>query len=174
MADAAAASAPAAKLPATIADANAVLNEMRFEEMMERVIAPQRKTIGGTFEQASSRMVAQGVAPEEAAAFQKKMMDEVMSAMELGKMKADTAKIYAEVFTEQDLEDMGAFFSTPLGEMMAVEQPAVQERLGAVVQGRMMEVMPRVQQMGREFAAQQKAKREAAGGAAPAVAPVKK
>jgi hypothetical protein len=39
----------------------------------------------------------------------------------------------------------------------------VQEKLGAVVQARLAEVMPRVQKMGAEFAAQQKAKREATG-----------
>jgi hypothetical protein len=103
---------------------------------------------------------------QEAAAFQKRLMDEVMSAMAPQQLKADMARIYSEVFTKQELDDMAAFFSTPLGEVMAAKQPDVQEKLQTVVQGRMMEVMPRVQQMGRDFAAQQKAKRE--GGAVPA------
>lgn len=49
--------------------------------------------------------------------------------------------------------------------MLSAKQPTVQEKLGTVIQGRMAEVMPRVQKMGAEFAAVQKAKKE--GTAAP-------
>ena len=80
------------------------------------------------------------------------------------------AKIYSDVFTKTELDEMSAFFSTPLGETMAAKNPDVQEKLGAVIQGRMMEVMPRVQQMGREFS-KQKAKRGAAQAAGSAAAP---
>lgn len=168
VADAAVANAPAAAVPATVADASAVLNKMRFEELMDRVIGQQRKAMGASFERMGAQMASQGVPKEEVAAFQKKIMDEVMSVMEAKQMKDDMAKIYSEVFTKTELDEMAAFYSTPLGETIAKKQPEVQERLGAIVQTRMMEVMPRVQQMGREFAAQQKAKREAAaaGGAA--------
>lgn len=171
VADAAVANAPSTGLPATLADANVVLNKMRFEEMMERVIAQQRKAMSANFEQMASRMTAQGADKQEVAAFQKKMMDEVMSVLEAPRLKEDMAKIYSEVFTKKELDDMAAFFSTPLGEVMAAKQPDVQEKLGAVIQGRMMEVMPRVQQMGREFGAQQKAKRDAAGGGVPSPVP---
>jgi uncharacterized protein len=170
VADAAVANAPAQPLPATIADANAVLNKMRFEEMMDRVIAQQRKTMAASFDQMSSRMAQQGVDKQEVAAFQKRLTDEVMTALEPQQMKSDMAKIYTEVFTKQELDDMSAFFSTPLGQIMSAKQPDVQEKIGAVVQARMMEVMPRVQQMGRDFAAQQKAKKEG-GAVAPSPAP---
>ena len=171
VADAAVARGAAPALPATIEDATNVLNKVRFEEMMERVSLQQRKAIGASFEQAASRMTAQGVPKDEVAAVQKKMMDELMSAMDPKRLKDDAAKIYSEVFTKQELDDMAAFFSTPLGEVMAAKNPEVQEKLGAVIQARMMEVMPRVQQMGRDFAAQQKAKKEASGGGAAPTAP---
>ena len=169
--DAAVTSGPASAMPATIADANVVLNKMRFEEMMDRVIVQQRKAMGANFEQMSSRMIAQGADKQEVEAFQKKMMDEVMSAMEPQMLKTEMAKIYSDVFTKQELEGIAAFFSTPLGEVMAAKQPDVQEKLGAVIQKRMTEVMPRVQQMGRDFAAQQKAKKEAGGAITPTPVP---
>ena len=164
VADAATKDAPAAAIPATIADAEAVLNKMHFEEMMERALALQKKMIAGQFEQVTKRMTAQGVDPAEAAAFQKKMTDEVLAALDAKQLKADVSKIYSEVFTKQELDQIGAFFTTPLGEMLSAKQPAVQEKLGAVVAGRMAEVMPRVQKMGAEFAAAQKAKRDGAVG----------
>lgn len=164
MADAATKDAPAAAIPATIADAESVLNKMHFEEMIERALAQQKKMIAGQFQQVAKRMTAQGVDPAEAEAFQKRMTDEVLGVLDPKQLKADVSKIYSEVFTKQELDQIGAFFTTPLGEMLSAKQPAVQEKLGAVVAGRMAEVMPRVQKMGAEFAAAQKAKREAAGG----------
>ena len=169
VADAATKEAPAAVIPATIADAEAVLNKMHFEEMMERALVQQKKMIAGQFQQVAARMTAQGVDPAEAVAFQKKMTDEVLAVLDAKLLKADVTKIYSEVFTKQELDQIGAFFTTPLGEMLSAKQPAVQEKLGAIVAGRMAEVMPRVQKMGAEFAAAQKAKREA-GGATPAPA----
>jgi len=163
VADAATKDAPPPPIPATIADAEAVLNKMHFEEMMERALAQQKKMIAGQFQQVATRMVAQGVDPAEAVAFQKKLSDEVMTILDPKQLKQDVTKIYSEVFTKQDLDQLGAFFTTPLGEMLSAKQPAVQEKLGTVIQGRMAEVMPRVQKMGAEFAAAQKAK--AAGGA---------
>lgn len=158
MADAATKEAPPPPVPATLADAEAVLNKMHLDEMLERTIAQQRKLINSQFQQLSNRMVAQGVAPEEAAAFQKRLTDEVLKILDPKQLKADVTRAYSEVFTKQELDQLGAFFSTPLGEMLATKQPAVQEKLGTVVQGRMAEIMPRVQKMGAEFAAQQKAK----------------
>jgi hypothetical protein len=171
VADAAVTNAPAAALPATVADASSVLNKMRFEEMMDRVIAQQRKALGTQFERMSAQMLAQGASKDDVDGFQKKMMDEVLSAMEPKQLKDDMATIYSQVFTKKELEEMSAFFSTPLGEVIAAKQPDVQEKLGAVIQERMAQVMPRVQQMSREFQLQQKAKRDGGAPANPAPAP---
>jgi hypothetical protein len=162
VADAATVSAPPAALPATIADAENVLNKMHFEEMMERAMDKQKKMIVTQFQQVAARMTAQGADPTEAAAFQKKMSDEVLNVLDAKTLKNDVSKIYSEVFSKQELDQISAFYSTPLGEMLSSKQPEVQDRLGAIIQGRMQEVMPRVQKLGSEFAAAQKAKREAA------------
>lgn len=161
VADAATRDEPA-KIPATIADAETVLNKMHFEEMMERAMAGQKKMIAAQFQRMSTQMAAQGADAKDVADFQKKITDEVFSVLDAKMLKNDVAKIYSEVFSKDELDQISAFYSTPLGEMLNAKQPEVQERLGAIVQGRMMEVMPRVQKMGQEFGAQQKAKRAAA------------
>lgn len=172
--DAAVKDAPPPPMPATIADAEAALSKMHLDDMMERSLALQKKAVAAQFQQLTNRMVAQGVDPTEAAEFRKKLTDEVFSVLDPKQLKGDVTRIYSEVFTKQELEQMGAFFTTPLGEMISARQPVVQEKLGAVVQARMAEVMPRVQQMGVDFAIAQKAKRDAAGGAAPTPAPAPK
>ncbi len=171
MADAATVNAPAAKIPATIADAENVLAKMKFEEMMERAMGGQKKMLAANFQKMSDQMAAGGADPAEVAAFQKKITDEVFSVLDAKTLKNDVSKIYSEVFSKQELDQISAFYSTPLGEMLNAKQPEVQEKLGTIVQGRMMEVMPRVQKMGREFAEQQKAKRAAATAAGTAPAP---
>jgi hypothetical protein len=169
--DAAVKEAPPPPLPATIADAEAALSKMHLDEMMERSLAQQKKAITAQFQQLTSRMVTQGVDPAEAADFQRKLTDEVFAVLDPKQLKGDVTRIYSEVFNKQELEQMGAFFTTPLGEMISSRQPVVQEKLGAIVQARMAEVMPRVQQMGADFAIAQKAKRDAAGGTTPAALP---
>lgn len=172
VADAAVTNAPASPLPATIADAESVLNKMHFEEMMERAMQGQKKMIAAQFQRGAEQMKAQGTDPTEIAAFQKKMMDEIFSVLDGKTLKQDVSKIYSEVFSKQELDQLASFYSTPLGEMITSRQPEVQEKLSTIIQGRMMEVMPRVQQMSREFAAAQKAKQAAGGtGSAPAPQP---
>ena len=162
VADAAVGSAAPATLPATMADANGVLNKMRFEEMMDRAIQGQRKMLSSQLQRQTQQLTQQGADPAEVAAFQKRITDEVFSALDPKTLKDDMSKIYSEVFTKQELDEMSAFYSTPLGQMLTAKQMDVQEKLGAVMQGRMAEMMPKVQKLGQEFAAQQKAKREAA------------
>jgi hypothetical protein len=169
--DASVAHAAAIPLPATMADAQGVLNKMRFEEMIERGMQGQRKMLASQFQRTAAQMTAQGADPAEVAAFQKKITDEIFGALDPKALKDDVSKIYSEVFSKQELDELSAFYSTPLGAMLTTKQMDVQEKLGAVIQGKMAEMMPRVQQMSRDFSAQQKAKREAAGGAAPAPRP---
>jgi hypothetical protein len=168
VADAPTKDAPPPPMPATIADAEAVLNKMHFDEMIERTLAQQKKMVAGQFQQVGAQMTKQGVDPAEAAAFQKRLTDEVFAIFDPKQLKSDVSKIYSEVFSKQELDQLGSFFTTPLGEMLATRQPAVQEKLGVVMQSRMAEIMPRMQKLGAEFAAQQKEKKAAAGGAAPA------
>ena len=173
VADAAVANAPAVPLPATIADAATVLNKMRFEEMVERSMQGQRKLVASQFERMTAQMRAQGVDPAEVSAFQKRLTDEIFGALDPKSLKNDVSKIYSEVFSKQELDELAAFYGTPLGMMLTSKQMDVQEKLGNVIQAKMAEVMPRVQQMGREFAAQQKAKKEAGAGGIPSPTPQK-
>jgi hypothetical protein len=148
-----------------MADAEAVMNKMRFEEMMERALDGQKKAIKQQFQKMGAQFTSQGADPTEVEALQKKMTDEILGVLDAGKLKADTAKIYSEVFSKQELDQISAFYATPIGEVLAAKGPEVQEKLSGVIQSRMAEVMPRVQQMGREFGQAQKAKREATGAA---------
>lgn len=56
-----------------------------------------------------------------------------MTILDPKQLKSDVTKVYSEVFTKQELDQLG-LLSTPLGEMLATKQPTVQEKLGTVIQ----------------------------------------
>lgn len=172
VADAAVKSAPdAAGTKATLADAENVLQVMRFEDMMEKMLVQQKKQSAAMVQQMTARMDAPGVDRADLSAFQEKVMNEMMSVMNAGEMKKDMAQIYTDVFTKEELAAQAAFYGTPAGQAMVDKTPEVQGRLQALMMPRMQAVMPKIMQMGQQFQAQQKAKAAAAAGAAAAPAP---
>jgi hypothetical protein len=167
--------APADAQHATLADAEVVLNKMHFEEMIGRSLERQKKAMTASMEQMTARMGSMpGMDKDAALAFRQKVMDETLSIMEPKQLKDDVTKIYSDVFTKEELDSMSAFYSTPLGETLANKQPEVQDKLGAIIQGRMMAMMPKIQQMAKDFATEQKAKmaEARAAGTLPAPAPI--
>lgn len=163
-ADAAIAAGQMAATPATLADAQGVLDKMHFEQMMSRMMDQQKAMMGRMFTQ----MAPKNLSPEEKSEFiefQKKMVDHLMSAMGMDNLKDDVAKIYSEVFTKQELDSLGAFYATPAGEALTEKQPIIQQKMQEVMMPRMMAAMPKIQQMSKEFAAKMKAQHEAAAAA---------
>ncbi len=156
---------------ATLADAEALLNKMHFEEMIEKSLAGQRKAMANMVDQMAAQTNRPGVNKEDFVAFQKKLMDEMMSAIDAGQLKGDVAKIYSEVFTKDEMDGLAAFYSTPSGAALIEKQPEVQQKMQAVMMPRIMAMMPKVQQMAKDFAMEQKAKAAAAAAGAAPVAP---
>ncbi len=160
--------------PATLADATAVLNAMNFEEMLDKTMAGMRKQQGTMVERMMGQLPGGGGDREAVIEFQKKVMGEMMSGLNGAEMKADVAKIYSEVFSKEELQGLGSFYSSPLGKSFSDKQPEVSEKMNAVMMPRIMANMPKVTQMMQEFGREQRAKRDAAkagGAATPAPAP---
>ena len=165
------ATAEAAKgTPATVADAAAVIDRMRFDEMMTKAMDGQRKAMAGMSQQMAKQMGVK-VDPKDFEEYQNKVMDAMIAAMDIPQLKKDMANIYADTFTKEELNAMSDFYATPAGAAMADKQPEVQQKLQSVMMPRIMAAMPKVQQMAVEFGKAQQAKAAAAQPAAPTVAP---
>lgn len=90
-------------------------------------------------------------------------------------MKSAVAGIYRSVFTKEELVGRGAFYATPAGQSMVAKQPQVQKKMREVMMPKMAEIGPQMQQVMKEFAAEQQAMRAAGSAtAAPAPAPGKR
>jgi uncharacterized protein len=74
---------------------------------------------------------------------------------ELGwaKLKPDFAKIYAETFTQQEIDGLIAFYEGPLGSALVEKMPQLTQRSMALMQQRMPAVMQKAMQVAREEAA---------------------
>jgi hypothetical protein len=164
VADAAVKDAPLASATtrATLADAENVLQAMRFEELMAKMLEQQKKQMRGMAQQMAAQMKTPGVNNDEMVAFQQKVMDEVMGALNIDELKKDMAHIYTDVFTKDELEAQTAFYLTPAGQSLVSKTPEVQARLQAVLAPRVQAVMPKVMQMAQQFRAEQQAKAPAA------------
>jgi hypothetical protein len=143
---------------ATLADAENVLQAMRFEELMAKMLEQQKKQMRGMAQQMAAQMKTPGVNSDEVVAFQQKVMDEVMGALNIDELKKDMAHIYTDVFTKDELEAQTAFYLTPAGQSLVSKTPEVQARLQAVIAPRVQAAMPKVMQMAQQFRAEQQAK----------------
>ncbi len=154
---------------ATVAEADALLLKMRFEEMIEKSIEAQQsamaKSMGGMFgkdmpEDQRARMTE----------FQGKIMSVMLAEMDLPGMRKDLAAVYAETFSSAELKAQSDFYSTPAGAAMIDKQPLIQERMTAIMMPRMMKAMPKIQAMGEEFAKEEKSSVPAKKPASPSTA----
>jgi uncharacterized protein len=159
------------KAQATVAEADAVLQKMRFEEMIGKAMEAQQKAMAKSM----SGMMGKNLPPEEQAKmteFQQKMMAVMFAEMDIPGMRQDVAKVYAETFSSAELKAQSDFYSTPAGQAMIDKQPVIQERMTELMMPRMMKAMPKVQAMAQDFAKEQRA--AAAAKAAPQAAPAAK
>lgn len=145
---------------ATIAEADEVLQKMRFEEMIGKTLEAQQsamaKSMGGLFgkdmpEAQRERMVE----------FQKKVMAAMFEEMDLPGMRNDLSAVYAEIFSSAELKAQSDFYSTPAGQAMIDKQPVLQEKMTQIMMPRMMKAMPKIQAMSQEFGKEEAARMQA-------------
>lgn len=142
---------------ATVQQATDVLNKMKFEQMLGKMIDQQKQAAVAMSKQMMAQMGGK-VSPEDFAAFQTKLMDALWSELKPEEMKSDVAKIYSELFTAEELRGLSDFYATPAGTAMIDKQPQMQQRMMEVMMPRMMKAMPKIQALSQQFAQEQAAK----------------
>jgi len=158
----------AADLHATVADADALLEKMRFEDMIGKSIEAQQKAMAKAMTQMGGRNMSDAE-KTRMAEFQAKMMKVMLDEMDLPGMRQDMAKAMAEIYTADELRAQSAFYSTPAGQATLDKQPQLQSRITELMMPRMMKAMPKVQAMAQEHAkAEAAAKAASSQPAAPA------
>ncbi len=129
---------------ASLAEADALLQQMRFEEMIEAGIRAQQSAM---MKSISGLMGGRATDEEKTrmAALQKRVMDVMLAEMDLPAMRQDMAKAYAELFTADELKAQADFYATPAGRAMLAKQPELQQKISESMMPRLMRAMPKVQ-----------------------------
>jgi hypothetical protein len=141
--------------PATVAEADDLLHKMKFEAMWERIADEQKKSIVAAMrQQAAPEFARAGLPPSEIDTLLDKMGDAVVSGLQSDAMRADFARIYSEVYSQEELRGMANFYDTAAGQAWNAKQPLVQQKLMQAMMPRVMQGMPAAQKLAADYLAQ--------------------
>jgi len=133
--------------------------EKMVEEMLELSGTPETlKQITDQIMQMQADAVKEQAADmpvekkEKLLAFQKKITQKVMDFISWESMKSDYIKLYADVYTEEELKALIDFLKSPVGQKMVKKSPQVAQKAMVMMQQKMQVLMPELEQMSKEFA----------------------
>lgn len=136
----------AQEAPAIRPDIEELFTAMRLEKTTNESLKAVEEMISGNFQQQFAAQA--GTSPEaqaKQAAIQKKIFDFISSEINWNQLKAPMAKIYAETLTPEETKGVIEFFKSPAGQVFLDKQPILMKKAMEVTQGKMMEVMPKLQ-----------------------------
>ncbi|MDR1282980.1 MAG: DUF2059 domain-containing protein [Opitutaceae bacterium] len=130
---------------ATLAEATALMEQMRFEEMIAKSLEQQRAVLGKMFLQMLQQQGMKDAEAQKMADMQMKLVNILFDEMDIKGMKGDIATAYSDLFTKDQLQGLSVFYSTPTGQAFIDKQPELGARMQEVMMPRMMKAMPKVQ-----------------------------
>lgn len=134
---------------ATTAEADSLLEKMRFEEMIAKSIEMQQKAMAKSMSQMAGKNMSDAD-KARMADIQEKAVKIMVDEMDLPGMRQDMAKAMTEIYTAEELRAQTAFYSTAAGQSSLEKQPQLQSRIAELMMPRMMKAMPKIQTMVRE------------------------
>src|SRR5258706_13050198 len=154
-------SMPVADAPATREDIQRLFTVMHVREQMrstmQLIMAQQQKLIRETIKQRAPALTEEQFSKMEA------MSKEIVKDLPLDGMLDDTIPIYQKHLTKNDVDAMAGFYSSPTGQKLLREQPAIAgESMQAVsprMQKAMSDIMDRIGRMAEEEAGKTKSGR---------------
>jgi hypothetical protein len=147
--------------PAAQADpaaAESVLAALHFDEMTGKALNQQKQAALAYTRQMLKRMNLPGTSPQDLEAFARKTVDAAWVGLKAEEIHAVAARSYAETFTTDELRAIADFSNSAAGKAFFTKQSEAQQKIMADLRPLLMQVMPKIQQMARDYLAQQQAK----------------
>jgi hypothetical protein len=149
--------------PAKLALAREVITAMKADQMLDAMTAQIKQMASQSMAAPSNVTPGQRQKIEE---FKNKTMD---LAMESAKgMIAQMDRVYAEVYSEAELQAMKVFFSSPEGQSMLAKQPQIMAHIMPLMQQMQRDLMPKIREMAEQMKAELKAAQAAKAAETPA------
>lgn len=141
-----------------LAEAKHILSLIDFEDMMDKTISAQMDAMA---EMMTKQMQAQGGVDEGLIAFQQKAMKEMFDEIDWEPIKEGMSQAYAEVFTQDELTSISAFYATPAGEATLTKQPELQQKTMKIMMPSIMKASMSMQQKMMKYMQERKAAEKA-------------
>jgi hypothetical protein len=125
---------------------NRLLKAANAEQMLTNIHAQLDNTMKAAMTQALKSQNAGSDAQQYADAFSKKMSDEVKAELSWEKMRDLYQQVYAESFTQEEVDGLIAFYESPAGKAFVAKMPTVMQKSMALMQQRMAPMVQRLQQ----------------------------
>lgn len=117
----------------------------------EQMLSQSMSTIlNQTKSGAMQQMFGVTLTPEqtkESEELQGKLVAILTSALSWEKLKPIYVKLYADTYTEQEMDGIIAFYKSPAGEAMLAKTPEIMTKANGLVQQQMVTVMPEIQKL---------------------------
>jgi hypothetical protein len=145
--------APAADPTAAdrLAEAQVLMQNMRFRDTMMKVFDSRKEAMARMIDQSAMRMPAGSATPDEIADYKRRMLDAWWGQMKPDETLQDMAKVYADLFTVDELRAIAGFYNTPAGQTLVAKTLDLQQKSGAILAARMQASMPVLQKLQKEF-----------------------
>jgi len=124
--------------------------EMIYSQTLPAMQNAMRQTLGGQLQSADAERMYNTVMPRVNAVIR----DELSWA----KLKPEFATIYAETFTQQEIDGLIAFYQGPIGSALVNKLPQLSQRSMQMMQQHMPVVMQKAMQVVREEVDKEQAK----------------
>lgn len=130
--------------------AEELLSAMNVKATIENSFAMIKRMIPAQMEQ-MRQATGQTNRPTIVGSEQDKIMDMVSQELSWDNLKDGYVTIYAESFTEKELQGAITFYKSPAGQAFITKQPELMKRAMELTQKLMAKVMPKVQAMTKEM-----------------------
>jgi hypothetical protein len=94
---------------------------------------------------------------EAIAKMRQKSTDMIKEVLNWQSMEALYLEVYGKTFSQSEIDSMIAFYSSPAGHAVVVKLPLAMQNTMTIMQKRMQELIPKIQQMAKDTAAEIKA-----------------
>lgn len=83
--------------------------------------------------------------------FNARVAEILKGALNMDKMKPVIVKVYVETYTDEELDGIIAFYSSPAGQAFVTKGPQLMQRSIQLMQQQMGDMQPQLEQAGKEF-----------------------
>jgi hypothetical protein len=147
------------------ASKTAKVHELFTAMHMDRMMSQMMDQMTGFMKQQFQQSIQEATSSAAMSDGQKKLTDEFFGkvmklatdSMSWKALEPEYTKIYANTYTEDEIDAITVFYKSPAGQAMLTKTPELTAASMKVVQGRMVELQPKMKELSDQYAQQMKA-----------------